>query len=319
VTNDNFTSFKVTAIGKNAIYFDDVAFIKNDATTYWESDTKYFWPAFALDFYAYNTPANGTFTPTVNTSTHTLSFTPSEDLAKQEDLVVAKALGETEPAAATDLTFNHYLTQVIVKAKNSSSTYKVVVDGVKLANFQKTGTYTFETEKMVAEGDKINYDEYLTTPKELTTSAQEVMTDGENGKWYLVPQTVTAWDQANELTNASKGTYLALKVKITANSGALKIYPATGDESSWMAIPISHEKIPFAQGHKYTITVNFFSTDAGATSGGAGYVDPEDPGDLNGDNIKTDDAGKKIIGGVIRFSADVVDWSTNSHEITIDL
>ena len=100
-------------------------------------------------------------------------------------------------------------------------------------------------------------------------------------------------------------------MKITANGGALKIYPATGDESAWMAIPIKSTEIAFAQGHKYTVTVDFFGKN------GAGYVDPEDPGELDGD-AGTSDAGKKIIGGEIKFSATVNEW-TNESEITIQL
>lgn len=317
VTTANLNSFEVTAIGNGAVYFDNVTF-KKDATTYWESDTKYFWPAFTLDFYAYNTPAKGIFSRDISVAGQTLTFTPSETLSEQEDLVVAKTTGQTEPAGgATDLTFSHYLTQVIVKAKNSSATYKVEVDGVKLANFKNKGTYNFSTETMVADDTKTKYEASISSV-ELTSTATEVMTDGENGRWYLVPQTVTAWNQATDLTNDLKGTYLALKVKITANSGTLKIYPATGTESAWMAIPVDPSVIQFLQGHKYTITVNFFSTDAGATSGGAGYVDPQNPGELDGD-AGTSDAGKKIIGGVIKFNATVNDWSTNSHEITIEL
>lgn len=314
VTNDNFTSFEVTAIGNNAVYFDNVTFTK---ATVWESATKYFWPAYALDFYAYNTPANGngTFTRNITTTNpQTLTYSPAAELAKQEDLVAVSVTGKKESdnnvSGAIDLAFNHYLTQVIVKAKNSSSTYKVEVDGVKLANFNGKGTYTFSTETMIADGTKTDYKETINLV-ELSSTATEVMTDADNGRWYLVPQTVTAWDQAHELTNASEGTYLALKVKITANGGALKIYPATGDESAWMAIPIKSTDIAFAQGHKYTVTVDFFGKN------GAGYVDPEDPGELDGD-AGTSDAGKKIIGGEIKFSATVNEW-TNESEITIQL
>ena len=312
VTNDNFNSFEVTAIGNGAVYFDNVTFTKG--TSVWESATKYFWPAYALDFYAYNTPVNGTFSKDISTSGQTLSFTPSTNLAEQEDLVAVSVTGKKESdnngSGAIDLTFNHYLTQVIVKAKNSSSTYKVEVDGVKLANFKNKGTYNFSTETMVADDTKTKYEASISSVA-LTSTATEVMTDADNGRWYLVPQTVTAWNQATDLTNDLKGTYLALKVKITANSGALKIYPATGDESAWMAIPIKSTDIAFAQGHKYTVTVDFFG------SNGAGYVDPEDPGDLDGD-AGTSDAGKKIIGGEIKFSATVSEW-TNESEITISL
>lgn len=62
---------------------------------------------------------------------------------------------------------------------------------------------------------------------------------------------------------------------------------------------------------KYVITVDFFSE----TGKGAGYVDPETPSDLDGDDNA--DNGKKIIGGAIKFNATVNDWA--NVDITISL
>ena len=341
VTTDSLTQFKVTAFGNGAIYFDNVTFTKSRV---WESATKYFWPAFPLTFCAYNTPTQGgtTFNRIITTSEITpselkLFVVPNSDLAKQEDLVAAYAKDQKEGNATSTesslpILFNHYLTQVIVKAKNSSTTYKVVVDSVKLANLAGDGTYTFRDSTMTATVSKVNKaasSDYKAgfRAKELNGTPQEVMTDGGNGKWYLIPQTVRAWkrkdkvadsDMTNSGEGTAHGTYLALKVKITANGDTLKIYPATGDESGWMAVPIptawtsSAETTPsiFAQGKKYTIILDFFGNN------GAGYVDPETPSDLDGDNA-TDDNGKKIIGGAIKFKATVNDWA--NVDITISL
>ena len=145
------------------------------------------------------------------------------------------------------------------------------------------------------------------------------MTGAGRGKWYLIPQSVTSWDPSTPLNqetnsaNGSHGTYLALKVKITANSGALKIYPATGDVSGWMAVPIPPE-LAFAKGKKYTVTIHFFS----AEKPGAGYVDPEAGSDLNGDG-EANDNGKKIIGGEIKFDANVNEWDDQNNNIEIYL
>lgn len=340
VTTGNLSAFEVTAFGNGAVYFDDVTFTKS---TVWESQTKYFWPAFPLTFCAYNTPSGYAtqvqptgFGRTINTTTQTLEVTPAPQLADQEDLVAAYAAGMTEINAtnagntALPLTFNHYLTQVIVKARNASSTYQVVVDGVKIANMAGHGTYTFKTNKMLAPEEAVSSEysiDYTATfePKTLSSEAKEVMTNAGTGKWYLIPQTVTAWDRGdgsdeNKMKNSSHGTYLALKVKITANGGALKIYPATGDASGWMAVPIptSWTSSPvttpsiFAQGKRYTIILDFFG------SNGAGYVDPEEPSDLDG-NPSTNDNGKKIIGGPIQFDATVETWDDNDVTITISL
>lgn len=326
VTTDNFNSFKVTAIGNSAIYFDNVTFTKG--TSVWVSETKYFWPAFPLTFCAYNTPtaydtsAQKTgFARTINTETQTLEVTPASELAYQEDLVAAYAAGKKESDATNtgnslSLTFNHYLTQVVVKAKCSNSNYIVVVDRVKLANMAGHGTYTFSTNTMTAP-DGIKNNDYSIdytanfTAKTLTSDAQEVMTNAGTGKWYLIPQTVTPWAQSTDLENTSHGTYLALKVKITSAGGS-KVYPYSGDESAWMAVPVP-EQLSFAQGKKYNVTFDFFSS----TGNGAGYVDPEQPGELDG-NSSTSDAGKSIVGGAIKFDATVSEWG-DAVDVVISL
>ena len=313
VITEEFTSFKVSAIGHGAVYFDNVTFEKNGEGV-WASTPVYFWPAYKLNFYAYNTPVNGQFTPSIETSSQTITFTPSTTLAEQEDLVAAYAPDQTEPSGATDLTFNHYLTQIVVKALNTNPTYKVEVAGVKIAHMKNKVKYTFSSQstELAADADDQTYSsEFTDNAKTLTADAKEVMTAANTGnKWYLVPQGVTAWDKS-ETDNSSKGTYLALKVKITANGGALRIYPATGEEYAWMAVPVPASQ-KFEQGHKYSFVVKFFEND------GAGNVDPEAPGDLDGDGEVNDDNGKSIIGGAITFKADVSDWAPET-EIVIEL
>lgn len=313
VTNGNFDSFKVSAIGNRAVYFDDVTFSKNGEGV-WDSTPVYFWPAYALDFYAYNTPQYGEFNTNISLGEQLLDFTPSTTLTEQEDLVAAYAPGQTQPlSGATDLTFNHYLTQIVVKALNTNPTYSVEVAGVKIAHMKNKLEYTFSSNTAALAGnadDETYLSEFEGNAKILDGTAQEVMTASTGNKWYLVPQTVTAWDKATESTNSSKKTYLALKVKITANGGALRIYPATGEAYAWMAIPLSQT---FSQGHKYTFVVKFFEND------GAGYVDPETPGDLDGNENVNDDNGKSIIGGAITFKADVSTWEQPETVITIEL
>ncbi|MGN1045479.1 MAG: fimbrillin family protein [Candidatus Cryptobacteroides sp.] len=318
VTNANFTSFKVTAIGNNAIYFDNVTFTKGASV--WESSPLYFWPAYSLDFYAYNTPTKGTFTRTINaTDPQTLSFTPSTTLAEQEDLVAAYAPNENDPSGPTNLNFKHYLTQVVVKALSNNANYEVAVAGVKLANLAGDGTYTFSTQTMKAtEANKnsdtsSDYDEVFTA-KTLNTTAQEVMkSDAEGGRWYLIPQNVNSWNPSTDRENTANGTYLALKVKITTSG--FRVYPRTGEDYAWMAVEIPAE-LAFAQGKKYNVTVRFFGADG---KGGAGYVDPEKPGDLDGDNDPDDDKGQKILGGAITFNASVDEWDSNTVNVTINL
>ena len=330
VTTGNLSAFEVTAFGNGALYFDDVTFKKNRVSTVWESTTKYFWPAFPLTFCAYNTPSGYDtpvqptgFTRNINTTSQTLEVIPAAELANQEDLVAAYAAGKKESDATStgnslSLTFNHYLTQVIVKAKNARyNTYKVVVESVKIANMVGHGTYTFSNNKMTAAPGNTAVYTATFDGKKLTSVAQEVMTNAGTGRWYLIPQDVTSWDPKTDRTNTKHGTYLALKVKITTNKDneaeALKIYPATSDKSGnyksgWMAVPIP-SGLKFEQGKKYTVNINFFANN------GAGYVDPEAGSDLDG-NGAADDMGMKII-GEIKFNATVDPWGNNDIEINL--
>lgn len=320
VTTANLSSFQVTAVSHSYSFtlFEDVPFSRASEGNPWVSDPIYFWPNYALDFYAYNTPTpgNGTLDKSAVVSEKKLTFTPSTDISEQEDLVAAYLGNQEDPGAPIDITFHHYLTQVIVKAKNSSTSYKVEVDGVKLANFLKKGSYTFTDNKMTAEGNKINYYANF-SPATLGANESEMMTNGDDGRWYLVPQTVTSWVRTTEpadMENASKGTYLGLKVKITAPNG-LVIYPATatGTGTAWMAVEIP-ESLKFEQGKKYIVILDFFSS----TGKGAGYVDPEEPGDLDGDGNANNDKGKAIVGGAIQFNATVDVWPEETV-ITIPL
>lgn len=319
VTTANLSSFQVTAVSHSNHFtlFEDITFSHVNTGDPWVSDPIYFWPNYALDFYAYNTPTpgNGTLDKNAVASEKKLTFTPSTDISKQEDLVAAYVENKTDPGAPIDITFHHYLTQVIVKAKNSSTSYKVEVDGVKLANFCEKGSYTFINNTMTAEGNKINYSATF-NPAPLTDTESEMMTNGNDGKWYLVPQTVTSWVRTTgpaDMKNELKGTYLGLKVKITAPND-LVIYPANGTETAWMAVEIP-ESLKFEQGKKYIVILDFFSSTG---NGGAGYVDPEEPGDLDGDGNANNDKGKAIVGGAIKFNATVDIWDEVT-EITIPL
>ena len=317
VITKDFNSFQVTAIGNEAVYFDNVTFNWKKDSNVWESSPVYFWPAYKLNFYAYNTPANGKFTKNITKDAQTLSFKPSTKLAEQEDLVAASATGMQESnnneKNAIPLTFNHYLTQIVVKAKSSNTNYSVAVSGVKIANLKDSLTFTFNGEDIVVpeNADVQDYSsEYDNNAKTLNENAQEVMTASTDGKWYLVPQAVNAWNQATDQTNNSNGTYLALKVKITDPTD-YAVYPRSGESSAWMAVPVSGVT-EFEKGHKYTFVINFFQKN------GAGFVDPEDPSDIDGDNDADDDKGMPIIGGPIQFSANVTDWADETV-ITIDL
>ncbi|MGN0221039.1 MAG: fimbrillin family protein [Prevotella sp.] len=336
VTTANLTSFNVTAISSDneQLYFSDVTFTKKGEV--WESEDQYVWPNYKLDFYAYKVPENTSETdPTIFTKyikldeNKNIDITVAKELANQEDFVVAKATEQTMANTssnanhAVNLTFKHILTQIVVKAKNSNTEdYKVEVSDVAIRNIMSEGNYKFSDETMTAKNGIKEFTASFTA-KQLTSEDHEMMTDLGNGKWYLIPQTVSPWVQSTDQTNSAKGAYLALKVKITSTNTEAPIYPIPASEEAetfaWMAMPmpsvVKDELVyNYQQGKKYTIIFNFFSEGTGA-----GFVDPQYPGDLDGDGDTDDDKGEAIGVNHIKFNATVDDWDSNNTTITINL
>lgn len=325
VTTDNLTSFQVTASGNATLYFDNVTFTKGASATYstkWASTPLWYWPSYKLTFYAYNTPSAGyTFNRSSDNSTVEVKIPAA--ITSQEDLVAAYSAAQSAPTTSGDavsLTFKHYMSQVAVVAANKNANYQVKVKQVKFANLADNGKYTFSTNTMVASSDCQNAESSvdfrstaLSTEVTLASSDASVM---GTERWYLVPQTVTAWNQEDKKTNEDNGTYIALLVSIKSNGGTSKLFPAdSGHEYAWMAVPFNNK---LEQGKKYTIKLNFFS-EAG---GGAGYQDPEE--ELTG-NTPTDGNpgnGNPIISvtNPILFGIQVNQWATDeATTITIDL
>jgi len=339
VTTSNLGSFAATAFGNSGVYFDSVSFAKPSGKTNWESTPVWYWPAFNLEFAAWTVPATTKYTTAADSATNfifkkgtrdsdtTLVVKIPKNLDKQEDLVAAYKASSSAPTTAGDpvsLTFNHYMTQVTVNASNYNENYIVKVKAVKIANLADSGKYYFKRGKMIAESTEVNTakssDFVYTLSSETTLNSPtktKAVPDSTNllggGNWYLIPQTVTAWNTSTEKTNASHGTYLAFLVNITTSTGAL-VYPATkassgytADGYAWTAVAIP-SSLALAQGKKYNVTVHFFK------QGGAGNQDPEttvpsSPGPGN----QPIDTSKPII-----FSSTVSAWG-DAVGVTIDL
>ena len=336
VTTANLNSFKVTAISSDntQIYFSDLTFTKKGAV--WESEDQYVWPNYPLNFYAYKETENTNgsdqtkFIKYINLDDNkNIDITVAKELANQEDFVVAQALNQTMANTssnanhAVNLTFKHILTQIVVKAKNSNTEkYTVEVSDVAIRNIMSEGNYNFASQTMTAKNGKNDFNASF-NPKELTTEDHEMMTVSGNGKWYLIPQTVTPWNRSTDQTNTDHGTYLALKVKITSKNTGAPIYPIPANDEAekfaWMAMPMPSVVkdalvYNYQQGKKYTIVFNFFSDGTGA-----GFVDPQYPGDLDGDGDTADDKGEAIGVNHIKFDATVEEWDENNTTITMNL
>lgn len=303
-TTDNITKFWVTAIdeaGDN--YFSKQEFTKD--VGFFTSSPVYYWPAGTLNFFAYS-PSETDLgaTVTINKDTKTLAdFSPAAKIADQKDFVTATASGKRtdNETKGVKLTFEHQLSQIEIKAKNSNTGYVYKVVGVRIGKPVSKGTFTFGANTWaLTTTEKANYAvEYATTPRTLTENAATMMGTA-NDNAMLLPQQLVAWIPETDKANTNKGAYIALKIQITTKDGA-RVYPAKGDYD-WAAVAIDTNWEAFK---KYVYTLDF--------SAGAGKVDPEKPEPT--DPTDPFKPGEDILGKPIKFTVTVTPWASADQPV----
>lgn len=299
-TNANITNIYVTALTEDGSkYFADQLFGKDGST--FTSDPLYYWPAEGeLTFHAYAPSATdiGVSPSFSKDGDNKLEgFTPQEEITSQVDLIYATATGSKtdNEASGVELKFDHMLSQVSIKAKNSNSNYIYKVKGVKIGKPVSKGDLDFDTKIWTPGADKAIYTVTYDTERTLSETAQNLMeSEGDNA--MLIPQKLTAWDPDNDGENQNNNAYLSVLVQITTKDGA-KIYPAT-QEYGWAAVGIDTE---WDMGKHYIYTLDFTK--------GAGNVDPEGPDPENPDPDDPFEPGGPILGDPIKFTVIVSPWT----------
>lgn len=290
-TTANIKNFHATAFNGTDTHFADVLFSKEDASGFFTSTDKYYWPAdgATLSFVAWSpSKADLGGTMTLTSSAKTLAgFAPKSDVSEQVDFVYATATGDkaTCEASGVALTFGHALSQVGVLAKNSGALVCKVA-GVKFCNVASKGDFNIVSEEWTPASDKTSYIVELTDAQTLGAEAATIM--GAAGNAMLVPQQLTAWDAASDAENTAEGAYLAVKVNIANDKGAVQ-FPVAGsaDSYAWVAVPLNTK---WEAGKKYVYTLDF--------SNGAGSTEPE-PGKPS----------QPALGAPIQFTVTVSEWT----------
>lgn len=287
-TNANLTSIMVGGFIDGQLYFPDTEF-KKGADAFFVSSPAYRWPGddSELSFYAYS-PANPGGTVNIASDARTVTdFSPAEQLADQVDFITATATGtkSVNEVPGVELTFNHQLSQIEVRAKSENTVYTFAISGVRIGEPVSQASYDFDSSAWTLGSANAIYEESYTTPKTVTDTAQSVM--GAGGNAMLIPQQLVAWNPETDASNTAKGAYLSVKLNVRTTETGVQIYPFPSDGNcQWAAIPIDTD---WQAGKKYIYTLDL--------TNGAGYVDPHDP-----------QPGKPVLGGPIKFTVDVVDW-----------
>lgn len=333
-TSSNMGSFNVTAIGNSAVYFTDLTVTSSDGGTNWTTASKYYWPGYDLNFYAYapTSPSNATVSIT-NDSKTISGFTPAAAVASQQDLVVAKQPG-TNGESYTSLTFVHALSQIDVQAKCSDENVTIKVLGVKIVNIANTGTFTYPSnniyDKSYIESSwsntsgTVSYMSGVSSTESavtLTSDAKSIM--GTDDHFLMIPQTLTAGSvSGSSITGAYISVLCQVSVKQGSSTTATQIFPATSDKYAFAAVPLSGTT--WKPGCKYTYTLNFCG-DGSSYGGGCGVVDPAQtvPDGYTAPESSTDfdgagTAGGNILGGAITFTVSVKEWDSTSDGTSVD-
>lgn len=321
VNTQNLNNIWVSAWAGDAEVFAGEEFKKKAGTTefnsvngpwFWEKDKDYTFMAFAT---GKDNKAN--LNPTIRKETIILAdYTPSTTLADQLDLLTAQGTGTkvANETTGAKLDFNHILSQIQIKVKNTNENRKYIIKGVRISNVNGTGSYTFTPANV---GNEHVWN--ATTPNqyvldqgvEITLNDQNKDVNdllvGDNSA-MLIPQGITAWDgivpagPGATFQNVN-GAYISLLINVQKkhNGNWEQVYPKADavneTKFAWtaVAIPVG----TWTNGNKYIYTLDL--------SKGAGKVDPVDPG-KDWDQKKDPKPGEDILGGEIFFKVDVKAW-----------
>ena len=238
-TTASLTAFNVKIEGKfqkgeeNTAQWDDgsiVGLSKTGSSWNFPSGTEYWWAdkVTTAKFTAW-APTDLT---TANAFPDGTTVTIENDIANQKDVILAYNEGIRENfESGVPINFQHVLSQIIVKAKNSStSDITVKVAGVKLVNIKNQNTLSVPTKSTAA--GTFSWDDY--TPWTAAPSGKDTYKNFTNNEsitqesstsltataadlaepMLLMPQTLSPQDLTATAAASMNNTYLAVLVQV---------------------------------------------------------------------------------------------------------
>lgn len=314
-TNLTTTNFDVMAFmssdnalfmgGKHELGHSDqgVKIVYNtSAWDYADKDQQAYWPTTGdVDFYAVSPAMTDELvyqgfkydmTSTLKTITYATVDEYKTAAGTNHDVMYAVAKGRNKTnngTTAVQMNFKHILSQVVFKAKTTSSILEVDVENVKIHNFVHGGTFTLPegepamsdwSPSPVAEGA---YTVKLNAANVKTNNAVVNLSD-MNSPMMLIPQKLTKWSTYSAGTavpkieaDGKKECYLEISMKLKQNDSYL-----IGSAAEYKTVYVPFDNATgWEPGKRYIYTLIF----------GGGY----------------DDQGEPIL-SPITFNAATADW-----------
>lgn len=285
---------------------------KFDGSSWYSDSTPYYWP---VDVDATHTLAfHAVWPETISrpSAADSFSYSVEEAAENQVDVLYAKHVSTSRETSGVSLNFRHALSQIVVKAKNSSGTLQFDVTGIKVAFVNKAGD--FKAESLAAsttdERDNGNLAQSDWTVTDGIASAEKFFVQngltatiapnaaatGLGESWILIPQ---AHAKAESYTSSAEntpmnGAYLAVKMTVRNASDGTVVA-----SERWCCWPVALNWTP---GYKYTYTIDL---------AGGGYEE-ENGGDTD------EDLDPVLENQEIFFVDCTVDaWDATDHDITL--
>lgn len=276
------------------------------AWDYADKDQQAYWPTTGdVDFYAVS-PAmmndlilyfGYDMTSAAKTITYTTfdEYGSSSSTIANQDVMYAVAKGRNKTNNGTtpvQMKFKHILSQVVFKAKTTSSILEVDVENVKIHNFAVGGKFTLPEEDPKMSDWTLSplmgaYTVKLNAANVKTNDAVVDLSD-MNSPMMMIPQQLTKWSTYSAGTavpkheaDTKKECYLEISMKLKQNDSYL-----IGSATEYKTVYVSFDNgTGWEPGKRYIYTLIF----------GGGY----------------DDQGEPIL-SPIKFEAATVDWANAS-------
>lgn len=272
-------------------------------TTAWDyedQDKVAYWPTSGdVDFYAVSPAITGDlvlqgFAYDMTSAAKTISYTTVDEYNSKgtnHDVMYAVTKGRNKENNGTmpvQMNFKHILSQVVFKAKTTSSILEVDVENVKIHNFVHSGKFTLPAGEPAMSDWKLSpaakgaYTVKLNAANVKTKNAVVNLSD-MNSPMMLIPQTLTKWSTSAgtavsilEADNAIE-SYLEISMKLKQNDSYL-----IGSAAEYKTVYVPFDNATgWEPGKRYIYTLIF----------GGGY----------------DDQGEPIL-SPITFNATTADW-----------